>query len=149
VSTKKRPIAADASCARRTPPYDLTAPAGSKARAIGAAVTAATRALDLPVDAIVAVAMPPGREPYNLDALWARIAVRLDGPSWCNSTAFGSANYEKLMPVAHSRHRQSCLYLIGGKGIPALFAVRESLVVQVFGCCARKSPGREDDDDVI
>ena len=22
--------------------------------------------------------MPPGREPYNLDALWARIAVELD-----------------------------------------------------------------------
>jgi len=24
------------------------------------------------------VAMPPGREPYNLDALWARIAVEVD-----------------------------------------------------------------------
>jgi hypothetical protein len=39
---------------------------------------AAARALDLPVDAIVPVAVPPGREPYNLDALWARIAVELD-----------------------------------------------------------------------
>jgi uncharacterized protein len=39
---------------------------------------AAARALDLPVDAIAPVAMPPGRAPYNLDALWARIAVRLD-----------------------------------------------------------------------
>ena len=29
-------------------------------------------------DAIVPVAMPPDREPYNLDALWARIAVELD-----------------------------------------------------------------------
>jgi hypothetical protein len=46
--------------------------------AIGAAVNAAARALDLPVDAIVPVAMPPGREPYNLDALWARIAIELD-----------------------------------------------------------------------
>ena len=61
-----------------TPPYDLTAPSGPKARAIGAAVTAAARALDLPVDAIVPVAMPPGRGAYNLDALWARIAVELD-----------------------------------------------------------------------
>ena len=49
-----------------------------KARAIRAAVNAAARALDLPVDAIVPVAMPPGRETYNIDALWARIAIELD-----------------------------------------------------------------------
>ena len=61
-----------------TPPYDVIAPAGAKARSIRAALDAAARALDLPVDAIVPVAMPPGREPYNLDALWARIAVELD-----------------------------------------------------------------------
>jgi uncharacterized protein len=61
-----------------TPPYDVIAPAGPKARAIRAALDAAARALDLPVDAIVPVAMPPGREPYNLDALWARIAGELD-----------------------------------------------------------------------
>jgi predicted GTPase len=61
-----------------TPPYDIAAPAGPKARAIRAALDAAARALDLPVDAIVPVAMPPGREAYNLDALWARIAVELD-----------------------------------------------------------------------
>jgi predicted GTPase len=60
-----------------TPPYDITAPAGPKARSIRAALDAAARALDLPVDAIVPVAMPPGREPYNLDALWARIAAEL------------------------------------------------------------------------
>jgi hypothetical protein len=30
------------------------------------------------LDTIVPVAMPPGRESYNLDALWARIAVELD-----------------------------------------------------------------------
>ena len=52
--------------------------AGPKARAIRAAVDAVARALDLPADAIVPVAMPSGREPYNLDALWARIAVQLD-----------------------------------------------------------------------
>jgi uncharacterized protein len=61
-----------------TPPYDVIAPAGPKARAIRAAMDAAARTLDLPTDTIVPVAMPPGREPYNLDALWARIAVELD-----------------------------------------------------------------------
>lgn len=61
-----------------TPPYDVTAPAVPKARSIRAAVNAAARALDLRVDAIVPVAMPPGRESYNLDALWARIAAELD-----------------------------------------------------------------------
>jgi hypothetical protein len=45
---------------------------------IGAAVKAAARVLDLRVGEIVPVAMPPGREPYNVDALWARIAVELD-----------------------------------------------------------------------
>jgi hypothetical protein len=30
------------------------------------------------VDSVVPVAMPPGGETYNLDALWARIAVELD-----------------------------------------------------------------------
>jgi predicted GTPase len=61
-----------------TPPYDVIAPSGPKARAIRAALDAAARALDLPVAAIVPVAMPPGGEPYNLDALWGRIAVELD-----------------------------------------------------------------------
>ena len=61
-----------------TPPYNVTDPTGPKARAIRAALDAAARALGLQVDAIVPVAMPPGREPYNLDALWARIGVELD-----------------------------------------------------------------------
>lgn len=60
------------------PPYDVTAPTGPKARAIRSAVNAVAAALDLRVDRIVPVAMPPGRESYNLDALWARIAVELD-----------------------------------------------------------------------
>jgi hypothetical protein len=60
------------------PPYDVAAPAGPKALAIRAAVNAVAGALDLHVDTIVPVAMPPGRESYNLDALWARIAVELD-----------------------------------------------------------------------
>jgi predicted GTPase len=61
-----------------TPPYDLTTPTTPKARMISAAVKAAARVLDLHVDEIVPVAMPPGRETYNIDALWARIAVELD-----------------------------------------------------------------------
>jgi predicted GTPase len=61
-----------------TPPYDVIAPSGPKSRAIRAAVDAVGRALDLPADAVVPVAMPPGREAYNLDALWARIAMQLD-----------------------------------------------------------------------
>ena len=61
-----------------TPPYDINVAARPKARAIRAAVNAAARALDLQVDTIVPVAMPPGREVYNIDALWARIAVELD-----------------------------------------------------------------------
>jgi predicted GTPase len=61
-----------------TPPYDVTAPTGAKARAIRAAMDTTARALDLPVASIVPVAMPPGRAPYNVDALWARIAVELD-----------------------------------------------------------------------
>jgi predicted GTPase len=61
-----------------TPPYDVAAPAGPKARSIRAAMDAVARALDVPADAIVPVAMPPGHEPYNLDALWGRLAVELD-----------------------------------------------------------------------
>jgi len=61
-----------------TPPYDINLPGNAKARAIRAAMDATARALDLPSDAIVPVAMPPGRDAYNLDALWARIALELD-----------------------------------------------------------------------
>jgi hypothetical protein len=60
------------------PPYDIAAPARAKARAIRAAMDAAGRALDIPADAIVPVAVPPGREPYNIDALWARMAMEID-----------------------------------------------------------------------
>lgn len=60
------------------PPYDLATSAGQKARNILAAVHSVAIALDLPAGAIVPVAMPPNRKPYNLDALWARIAVELD-----------------------------------------------------------------------
>jgi uncharacterized protein len=61
-----------------TPPYDLAKPAGAKARNLLAAIHSVARTLDVPTGAIVPVAMPPGRKAYNLDALWARIAVELD-----------------------------------------------------------------------
>jgi predicted GTPase len=60
------------------PPYDIAAPSGTKAQNIRAAVDAVTRALGMRVDVVVPVAMPPELEFYNLDALWARIAVELD-----------------------------------------------------------------------
>src|SRR5439155_15305905 len=61
-----------------SPPYDITAPTGPKARSIRDAMDAVGRTLALPAEAIVPVAMPRAREPYNMDALWARVAVELD-----------------------------------------------------------------------
>ena len=60
------------------PPYDVSMPLRPKARAIRAAMDATARALDLTVDRIVPLAMPPGAPPYNIDALWPRIALELD-----------------------------------------------------------------------
>jgi predicted GTPase len=60
------------------PPYDITAPVLPKARAIRAAMDAVARVLDVAADAVVPIAMPPGRVAYNIDALWARIALELD-----------------------------------------------------------------------
>ena len=58
------------------PPYDVTTPAGPKARSIRAAMNSVAAALDLPVDVVAPVAMPPGRGHYNIDALWSGIAAR-------------------------------------------------------------------------
>jgi uncharacterized protein len=41
-------------------------------------VKAVAGALDLRMDAVVPVAIPLGRESYNFDTLWARVAVELD-----------------------------------------------------------------------
>lgn len=60
------------------PPYDITAPAGPKARSIRAAMNSVATSLDLPADAVVPVAMPPGQKSYNIDALWARIVLEFD-----------------------------------------------------------------------
>jgi predicted GTPase len=60
------------------PPYDLATSTGAKARNILAAIHSVGSTLGLPAGAIVPIAMPPDREPYNIDALWARIAVDLN-----------------------------------------------------------------------
>ena len=60
------------------PPYDITTPAGPKASSIRAAMDAVASALDLSADAVVPIAMPPGGEPYNIDALWGRIALEME-----------------------------------------------------------------------
>lgn len=59
------------------PPYNVNAPATAKARTIRAAMDAVARELELPVDTLVPVALPPGAGPYNIDALWTRIEVEL------------------------------------------------------------------------
>jgi predicted GTPase len=61
-----------------TPPYDLARADNPKARNILAALRSVAKTLDLPVDAIVPVAMPPDRKPYNIDRLWGCIAANLD-----------------------------------------------------------------------
>jgi predicted GTPase len=60
------------------PPYDVTTPARPKARSIRAAVNSVAAALDFPADTVVPIAIPPEREPYNIDALWALLGCQLD-----------------------------------------------------------------------
>jgi predicted GTPase len=60
------------------PPYDIAAPVSPKARSIRAAIDSVAKVLDLSAVAIVPVAMPADGEPYNIDALWAAIALKLD-----------------------------------------------------------------------
>ena len=56
------------------PPYDLRAPATEKAQAIKSAMAIVAADLGFDVDDVVPVALASGAEPYNIDALWARIA---------------------------------------------------------------------------
>ena len=60
------------------PPYDLATADTPKARNILAALRSVAKTLDLAADAIVPVAMPPDRKPYNIDRLWGCIAANLD-----------------------------------------------------------------------
>jgi len=61
-----------------SPPYDIATPIRPKAQSIRAAMDSVARTLELQVNAIVPVAVPPGQKPYNLDALWARIGLEID-----------------------------------------------------------------------
>ena len=75
-----------------TPPYDVAAPAGPKARSIRAAIDSVAQALDLPVDAIVPVAMPSRpRALQHRRSLGAHRGSSSTRPSWCSSIAFASA----------------------------------------------------------
>jgi predicted GTPase len=57
------------------PPYAADHP---KARNIEAARLAVAAALDLPAEDVVTIALPPGEEPWNLEALWHRLLVQLE-----------------------------------------------------------------------
>lgn len=60
-----------------TPPYDIAAPSGRKAEAIRGAVDATAEALGVGPDDVVPVRLDAGAL-YNVDALWAAVAARLD-----------------------------------------------------------------------
>lgn len=60
-----------------SPPYDLDAADNAKAQSIRAARDAIAKDLSIPVSAVVPVALGDPSDPYNIDALWADIAVRL------------------------------------------------------------------------
>ena len=59
------------------PPYDIVRADRPKSASIRDAVHAIANDLDVPVTAIIPVSLAPGREPYNLDVLRARIASSL------------------------------------------------------------------------
>jgi predicted GTPase len=61
-----------------SPPYDIVSAARTKARSIHAAIDAISDTLILAPEVVVPIAMPPDRSAYNIDALWARIAVEID-----------------------------------------------------------------------
>jgi uncharacterized protein len=61
-----------------SPPYDVATPTAAKARAIRAAIDSVSHVLGIPLHAVVPIAAPPGREPYNVDALWTRMMREFD-----------------------------------------------------------------------
>jgi predicted GTPase len=61
-----------------SPPYNVTMPLGAKAKTIRAAMDSVAATLDMSLTAIVPVAIPPGQPPYNVDAIWARVAAEID-----------------------------------------------------------------------
>jgi uncharacterized protein len=61
-----------------SPPYNLVAPTSAKAAAIRSAVEATAATFEFATSDVVPVAMPPDGTPYNIDALWTRIASEID-----------------------------------------------------------------------
>ena len=59
------------------PPYNVVTPRGRKETMIAEALREVARELDMPEDAVVPVALAPGRDTYNIDMLWGSIAQRL------------------------------------------------------------------------
>jgi predicted GTPase len=61
-----------------SPPYDIVSAASTKARSIHVAIDVISDTLNLAPEVVVPIAIPPDRDAYNIDALWARIAVEVD-----------------------------------------------------------------------
>jgi predicted GTPase len=55
------------------PPYDISNPVSPKARSIRAASATVAAALAFQLEDLIAIALRPGAEAYNIDALWAAL----------------------------------------------------------------------------
>lgn len=60
------------------PPYDFVDPSRLKERTMRMAMAHVAKTLDVPLDAVVPVAMRPGTDSWNVEYLWARIGRDLD-----------------------------------------------------------------------
>jgi predicted GTPase len=56
-----------------SPPYDISNPVSPKARSISAASATVAATLAFPPEDLIAIALRPGAEAYNIDALWAAL----------------------------------------------------------------------------
>lgn len=78
-----------------SPPYDFVDPSRPKEQTIRLAMEHVAKTLDVPLDAIVPVAMRPGADPWKVEYLWARVCrdlkeaqyrqlerLRLKGNDW-------------------------------------------------------------------
>jgi hypothetical protein len=93
------------------PPYPPDAP---KARSIAAARAAVAEALDLPEDAVVPVALPPGGAAWNVDALWTRLSGEMD--------AARAARFERLREAGDRVGPREVAGQLGRLGLDAVRA---------------------------
>ena len=91
------------------PPYPPDAP---KARSIAAARAAVAEALDLPEEAILPVALPPGRDAWNVEALWTRLSGEMD--------AARAARFERLREGGDRVKPKEVAGQLGQLGLDAL-----------------------------